>query len=62
MVMNITWHSKHPMPARATTEQRVVWHVAHARHCGCREIPPKLKMLIQQKQCTKLPKRQRGSA
>jgi hypothetical protein len=27
------------MPPKATREQRVAWHVAHAAACGCREIP-----------------------
>ncbi|MGH7696674.1 MAG: hypothetical protein ACRENH_16925 [Gemmatimonadaceae bacterium] len=27
------------MPQRATLDQRVKWHVAHAKACGCRAIP-----------------------
>jgi hypothetical protein len=27
------------MPARATLAQRVRWHAAHARACGCRAMP-----------------------
>jgi hypothetical protein len=27
------------MPTKATREQRVAWHAAHATACGCREIP-----------------------
>jgi hypothetical protein len=37
--LNAAWHLKHPMPRSATMAQRVKWHVAHARACGCREIP-----------------------
>lgn len=37
--LNATWHEKHPMPKNATLEQRVSWHVRHAKACGCREIP-----------------------
>jgi hypothetical protein len=27
------------MPKPATLEQQVTWHVAHAKACGCRDIP-----------------------
>jgi hypothetical protein len=27
------------MPKRPTLAQRVDWHLAHAKACGCREIP-----------------------
>ncbi|HEX6574410.1 MAG TPA: hypothetical protein VF042_05515 [Gemmatimonadaceae bacterium] len=27
------------MPERATSAQRVTWHLEHARECGCRPIP-----------------------
>jgi hypothetical protein len=37
--LNGAWHLRHPMPKPATLEQRIRWHLAHARHCGCREIP-----------------------
>lgn len=37
--INTTWHQKHRMPPRPTLEQRVSWHVAHARWCGCRAMP-----------------------
>jgi hypothetical protein len=33
------WHAKHRMPPKAALNQRVKWHLAHARACGCREIP-----------------------
>jgi len=39
MPINSAWHAKHLMPARATLAQRVKWHVAHAKHCGCRPMP-----------------------
>jgi hypothetical protein len=31
------------MPKRATTEQRIEWHLQHAKNCGCRNIPAMLK-------------------
>jgi hypothetical protein len=27
------------MPAHATLDQRVKWHLAHAEHCACRPMP-----------------------
>jgi hypothetical protein len=37
--LNAAWHRRHPMPPNATMDQRVKWHLAHAKACGCREIP-----------------------
>jgi hypothetical protein len=37
--MNSVWHRAHRMPVRATLEQRVKWHRAHARACSCRQMP-----------------------
>lgn len=37
--MNTLWHEQHKMPTRATVEQRVRWHLEHAKHCGCRPVP-----------------------
>jgi len=39
MALNARWHAKHPMLKPATLEQRVKWHVAHAKACGCRPMP-----------------------
>ncbi|SFH88451.1 hypothetical protein SAMN05216525_102445 [Bradyrhizobium sp. Gha] len=39
MTLNGEWHRSHRMPTRATREQRVRWHAAHAMACSCREIP-----------------------
>jgi hypothetical protein len=39
--INAVWHAAHRMPRNATLEQRVHWHVDHARNCGCwPELPP----------------------
>jgi hypothetical protein len=38
-MLNRAWHQQHVMPKRPSVEQRLRWHVAHARACGCREIP-----------------------
>jgi hypothetical protein len=37
--MNPGWHKRHRMPKPASLDQRVRWHLAHVRACGCREIP-----------------------
>ncbi|MBI4500571.1 MAG: hypothetical protein HY700_05360 [Gemmatimonadetes bacterium] len=47
--MNAAWHRRHPMPPKATTEQRIAWHLQHAKQCGCREIPPTLAALMRKK-------------
>jgi len=39
MAIDKDWHAIHPMPAKATLDERVRWHVAHAKACGCRAIP-----------------------
>ena len=36
---NAAWHVTHPMPAHATLDQRVRWHLSHAMVCGCRPMP-----------------------
>jgi hypothetical protein len=32
---NAEWHRKHRMPPRPTLDQRVKWHIEHARQCPC---------------------------
>ncbi len=36
---NAVWHKRNRMPRNPTLNQRVTWHLAHARACGCRPIP-----------------------
>ncbi len=36
--INREWHRANRMPRNASDEQRVAWHAAHARTCGCRPI------------------------
>ena len=38
--MNEAWHRRNVMLKNATMAQRVRWHKAHAKACGCRPIPP----------------------
>jgi len=37
--LNRDWHAAHPMPPRASMDQRIAWHLSHAAACGCRDIP-----------------------
>jgi hypothetical protein len=41
--INAVWHNAHPMPKNPTLDQRIAWHVAHAKHCGCRPIAGKIR-------------------
>jgi len=44
MRINEAWHKKHRMPKNPTAGQRVKWHKAHLKYCGCRkDIPASLK-------------------
>ncbi len=47
MPINAEWHNAHKMPKNPTVDQRIAWHVEHAKNCACREMPPKLKELIE---------------
>jgi hypothetical protein len=43
MKINKEWHLAHRMPPNASLDQRIEWHMEHAKHCQCREMPLKLK-------------------
>ncbi|MCW5695453.1 MAG: hypothetical protein KIS96_01830 [Bauldia sp.] len=49
MPINAAWHEANPMPKNATLDQRVAWHIAHAKACGCREIPPSVMAEIERR-------------
>ncbi len=49
MKINAAWHTRHLMPKNATFEQRVKWHLAHQKNCGCRPIPTKLAEQMKEK-------------
>jgi uncharacterized protein YdhG (YjbR/CyaY superfamily) len=40
---NAAWHSSHRLPRGASLDERVRWHVAHARACACRPMPPSVR-------------------
>ncbi|MEO9297901.1 hypothetical protein [Devosia alba] len=42
-MLNRQWHDAHPMPDKATLEQRIAWHLEHAAQCGCRDMPESIK-------------------
>jgi hypothetical protein len=44
--INGEWHKKNKMPKNPTLKERIKWHIAHAKNCACRAIPPKLQELI----------------
>ena len=35
MKINAEWHLKNRLPEDPTLDQRVKWHIEHARHCSC---------------------------
>lgn len=42
--LNAEWHRQHPMPKKATIDERIEWHLQHLKHCQCRtDLPSKLK-------------------
>lgn len=49
MKMNKAWHEAHMMPKNPTLEERIAWHVEHARECGCREMPESVRKIINDK-------------
>ena len=36
--INAAWHKANRMPAGATLDQRVAWHLAHRKACACGAI------------------------
>jgi hypothetical protein len=36
---NRQWHDEHRLGKGASLDDRVRWHLEHARVCGCRPIP-----------------------
>lgn len=36
--LNREWHLSHRMPKNPTLDQRLEWHLEHAKHCKCRPI------------------------
>lgn len=43
MPINESWHAAHRLPRNATHAERVQWHRAHQKACGCRPVPASLR-------------------
>lgn len=41
--INKEWHLSNKMPKNPTRDQRMLWHIEHAKYCKCRPITPKLQ-------------------
>lgn len=42
MKINTEWHLANKMPKNPILDQRVEWHVKHARNCSCRPLGGKI--------------------
>jgi len=43
MQINKNWHLANKMLKNPTLDQRIKWHLEHAKNCFCREMPEKIK-------------------
>lgn len=53
MNLNAEWHRAHPMPPKATFEERVAWHREHVRECGCRQPPPDIAARLERERAAR---------
>ena len=44
--MNAEWHRAHVLGLGASVDDRVAWHLEHARACACRPVPDDIAELI----------------
>jgi len=42
MQINAKWHRANRMPKNPTLEQRIKWHLEHAKNCNCRPLGGKI--------------------
>lgn len=42
MKINVKWHTKNKMPKNPTLDERVKWHLSHARNCTCHPLKGKI--------------------
>ncbi len=40
--INKEWHQANKMPKNATLDQKIQWHVEHAKNCACRPLGGKI--------------------
>lgn len=46
--INAEWHLAHKMPKNPSEEERMKWHIEHAKLCSCREMPESMKERIKE--------------
>ena len=49
MKINAEWHKANKMPKNPTLDQRLDWHIGHAKNCQCWPVPPKLQEEIEKR-------------
>jgi len=42
MKINAKWHLENKMPKKPTLDQRIKWHLEHAKNCSCRPLGGKI--------------------
>ena len=42
MAINKEWHLKNKMPKNPSLDERIKWHVEHAKNCLCRPLGGKI--------------------
>lgn len=42
-MLNRAWHDEHRLDPKASMDERLAWHVEHAKLCGCRDMPQSIK-------------------
>lgn len=42
MKITTEWHIKNRMPKNPTLDERVAWHLDHAKNCSCRPLDGKI--------------------
>ena len=47
--INKEWHKQNKMPKNPQPEQRIAWHLEHARYCRCRAIPDSVVKLMKER-------------
>ncbi len=44
--MNKLWHDANRLAPKAKLEERLTWHLEHAKACGCRDMPASIKTVL----------------
>jgi len=40
--INKVWHLANKMPKNPNLDERIIWHLGHAKHCSCRPLAGKI--------------------